>query len=301
MAFDRTFREPKAVRAAADWSGPVLDNRFVLGVQGIVSNGLSQQGAVDINVARTPRFTLHDESGRPVYADPATIVPSTGAIAAGAARVSSAFQTVLIERSDLGMRSRQFTVNLKPVTASGRLKWDLSYSRTRVREQYYGFASTAGDPFAKAWGASLITPDHSVSLRWSDFPVFDLVYVTLAVQAMSGQRYTPAIANDVNGDGVPNDRAFIANPATIGDDRRRDYACVDVIPAPHRIEVDTCVSRAPVRPPRNAWELRNTVDLREWNAAQAQSAEARDPQARDDHAHGRQSTRPRRPCAPRHG
>jgi hypothetical protein len=221
LAFDRAFREPRAVRAAADWSGPVLDNRFVLGVQGIVSNGLSQQGAVDINVPRASRFTLRDEAGRPVYADPATIVPTTGAIAAGAARASNAFQSVLIERSDLGMRSRQVTINLKPVTASGRLKWDLSYSRTHVREQYYGFSSTAGDPFAKEWGASLITPDHMISLRWSDFPIFDVLYVTMAVQAGSGQRYTPIIAGDVNGDGVLNDRAFITNPAKTADTAMR--------------------------------------------------------------------------------
>src|SRR6185369_16862769 len=51
------FREPRALRAAADWSGPVLDNRFVLGVQGILSNGLHQPGGIDINVARTPSFS----------------------------------------------------------------------------------------------------------------------------------------------------------------------------------------------------------------------------------------------------
>src|SRR5262249_17413353 len=47
--FDSRFRQPQSVRAAGDWSGPVLDNRFVLGVQGIVSAGLRQPGMVDLN------------------------------------------------------------------------------------------------------------------------------------------------------------------------------------------------------------------------------------------------------------
>jgi len=217
VAFDRGFREPKSVRAAVDWSGPVLDNRVVLGMQGIVSNGFDQQGAVDINVRRTPSFTLTGEEARPVFADAAAIVPSTGTVSAGAGRVSAAFQSVVVERSDLAMRSRQFTVNLKPVTASGSLKWDFMYTWSRVREQFFGFASTTGDPFTTSWGTSLITPRHAVTLRWNDFPVFDLFYVTLTAQAVSGQRYTPMIARDVNGDGLQNDRAFIANPSTTRD------------------------------------------------------------------------------------
>lgn len=217
VAFDHAFHQPKSVRTAADWSGPVLDNRFVLGVQGIISNGVGQQGNIDLNIARAPRFTLSDEGNRPVYAEAGAIVPATGALAAGAGRISNAFQSVILARSDLGMRSRQLTVNLKPVTASGRWKWDLSYSWSHVREQYDGFASTAGDPFAKDWGASLITPQHAVTLRWSEFPLFDLVYVTLSAQAVSGQRYTPMIAGDINGDGALNDRAFIVNPATTRD------------------------------------------------------------------------------------
>jgi hypothetical protein len=37
------------------------------------------------------------------------------------------------------------------------------------------------------------------------------------VQLSSGQRYTPMIAGDVNGDGVLNDRAFIADPSRVAD------------------------------------------------------------------------------------
>ena len=41
-----------SVACAADWSAPVLDNRFVLGVQGVYSWNMNQQGIVDVNVTR---------------------------------------------------------------------------------------------------------------------------------------------------------------------------------------------------------------------------------------------------------
>ncbi|MDB4878521.1 MAG: hypothetical protein JWM41_4967 [Gemmatimonadetes bacterium] len=215
--FDSRFRQPRSVRAAGDWSGPVLDNRFVLGVQGIVSSGLDQQGAVDVNVQRTPRFTLPKEAGRPVFADPGSIVVGTGSIGAGASRVSPDFQSVWVQRSDLATRSRQLTVNVKPVTANAKLRWDATYTLLDVREQYFGFTSTAGDPFDTQWGPHLQTSRHALSVRWSDFPIFDVVYVTAAVVLASGQKYTPMIATDVNGDGAANDRAFIPDPATTAD------------------------------------------------------------------------------------
>jgi hypothetical protein len=215
--FDSGFDQPRSLRAAADWSSAVLDNRFVLGLQGILSFGLDQQGAIDMNVTDRSPFSLANEGGRPVFANPSAIVPTTGTIGAGAGRVSPTFQRVWVQRSDLGMQSRAFTVNLRPVTASPKLKWDLTYSHLDVREEFFGFSSTASDPFATEWGRSLQMPRHSVFLRWQDFPVFDVVYLTAIAVVSSGQRFTPMIAGDVNGDGANNDRAFIADPSRIAD------------------------------------------------------------------------------------
>lgn len=209
VLFDRGFRQPKALRGAIDWSGPVLDNRFVLGVQGIVSNGLNQAGGIDLNVRRTSAFSLANEGNRPVYVDPSAIVPTTGTAATGAGRMASSFARVWQLRSDLAVRSRALNVDLKPVTASARLRWQLTYTLLDVHEQYYGFSSTAGDPFAISSGLQPQTPRHSLAVRWSDFPVFDVVYVSASVRAESGQRFTPMVASDVNGDGAPNDRAFV--------------------------------------------------------------------------------------------
>ena len=207
------FRQPRALRAAADWSGPVLDNRFVLGVQGIVSNGFHQPGGIDLNVQRTPRFALANEGQRPVYVDPSAIVSGTGAIAAGAGKVSSEFQRVWAMQSELGIHSRAASVNLKPVTANARLQWDLTYSWLGVREQFSGFSSTSGDPFVANWSDQPQAPRHTVSLLWTNYPIFDLVFLTVVVHAQSGVHFTPMIASDVNGDGAVNDRAFIFNPS----------------------------------------------------------------------------------------
>jgi len=211
--FDRGFRQPKALRGAIDWSGPILDNRFALGVQGIVSNGLNQMGGIDLNVRRSPSFSLADEADRPVYADPSAIVPGTGAIAGGAGRQSPSFTRVWQLRSDLAVRSHQLNVNVKPVTASARLKWDVTYSFLDVHEQFYGFSSTTSDPFAISSGLQPQTPRHTFIIQWTDFPIFDAVYVTAVMRAASGERFTPMIAADVNGDGALNDRAFIFDPS----------------------------------------------------------------------------------------
>lgn len=214
--FSRDFRQARAVRAAADWSGPILDNRFVLGVQGIISGGLRQPGIVDVNFDPSTRFSLADEGGRPVYATPSSIVASTGSIAATASRRNPAFQKIGVEQSNLRVDARQLTVNLKPVTANPYLRWDLSYTLLDRYEKLNGFTTTAGDPRDVAWYPSQFGGRHTFALFWSNLPVRDLVYLTASVQVASGQRYTPMIAGDVNGDGYANDRAFIFDPAVPG-------------------------------------------------------------------------------------
>ncbi len=215
--FDRGYRQPQSLRAAGDWSSAILDNRFVLGLQGIVSAGFDQPSAVDINFNPSARFTLASEGGRPVFADPSAVVPTTGAVSTVASRVSTGFQHVWAERSNLRVNSRQLTTNLKPITADARLKWDVTYTLVDVNEKVSGFTSTAGNPLDSYWGSHLQGGRHTVTLRWSDFPIFDIVYLTAAAQFASGQRYTPMIAGDVNGDGLSNDRAFVFDPSKVAD------------------------------------------------------------------------------------
>jgi hypothetical protein len=211
------FRQPRSLRAAADWSGPILDNRFVLGVQGIVSSGLDQQHLVDINLNPTPQFMLAGEGGRPVFVPVGAIVPGTGAVSIVGSRASTRYQHVWMEQSKLRLDSKQLSVDLKPVTANRRLRWSASYTLLDMHERYSGFTSTAGNPFDLEAGRELLPGRHTVTLAWSDFPIADLLYVSAAVRLVSGAPFTPMVAGDINGDGLPNDRAFVFDPAKTTD------------------------------------------------------------------------------------
>jgi hypothetical protein len=262
--FNPVFREPRSLRAAVDWSGPVLDNRFVLGIQAIASNGLHQASGVDLNLRRSPEFSLPGEADRPVFAEPDAIVPSTGSIAAGAGRLSTDFARVWMQESDLAIHSRELRVNLKPVTADLRFKWDLTYTLLDVREQYRGFASTAGDPFAVAWGAQPQTPRHTVDLRWTDFPLFDLIYLTTVIRATSGPRFTPFVASDINGDGVVDDRAFVFDPGKSTDSLASAMRTLLATGAPAARaclskQIGRLASRASCQAP---WTVANAVQLK---------------------------------------
>ncbi|HEY5060725.1 MAG TPA: hypothetical protein VII52_04265, partial [Gemmatimonadaceae bacterium] len=206
-----------SLRGAADWSSAVLDNRFVVGLQSIISSGVDQQALVDSNLDPTPRFSLSDEDGRPVFVDPAAIVPATGAVSVVGSRRSQAFQHVWVERSGLTLQSQQATVDLTPVTANPMLRWTLTYTFLNTRETFSGFTSTAGNPFDVQSGVHLQPGRHTFTVGWFDFPIHDLVYLSAGLRFMSGAPFTPMIATDVNGDGLANDRAFIFDPATTTD------------------------------------------------------------------------------------
>jgi Carboxypeptidase regulatory-like domain len=216
FAFDPHFAQPRALRTAADWSSPILDNRVVLGLQGIYSWNMNQPGIVDVNLDPTRGFSLPSEGGRPVFVDPTAIVPATGSIAIANSRLSPAFRNVAINKSDLHSASTQFVVRLVPVTANTYLRWDFSYSLLNVRDQFYGFSgagNTASNPFDRQWGAHIAEGKHQFTLNWNSVPIGDLLYVTLGTTIKSGTQFTPMVAGDVNGDGYLNDRAFVFDPS----------------------------------------------------------------------------------------
>ena len=65
VAYDRRFEQPRSLRTAADWSSPILDNRYVLGIQGVYSWNMNQPGGVDINLDPAARLHASRGSGTP--------------------------------------------------------------------------------------------------------------------------------------------------------------------------------------------------------------------------------------------
>ena len=216
--FSKDYSQQRSWRANLSWSGPVLDNRFALGLSSIYSLGLGQPDIIDRNFSDTQRFTLPGEGNRPVFANLTAIDPRTGTIAPSDTRITPEFLTVSELHSDLRQEAKQFLVTLRPVTANPKFKWNMSYQLADYRDQYRGFSSTASDPFEKTWGRSLQPGRHTFGFGFTSIPIFDVVYLTWNVSLISGTPYTPSIAGDVNGDGrFGNDRAFVFNPSAIAD------------------------------------------------------------------------------------
>ncbi len=214
--FAKDYASPRSVRSNLNWSGPILGNRLAANWDVTYSVNLNQASNYDLNFQPTQRFALADEFGRPVYVQPGSIVPATGAIASRDARVSQAYNRVQELRSDLRSETKQFRIGISPQTFSQRYNWSINYTIAGVREQYRGFQSTIGNPRDIAWSRSGGESRHQITYNLV-YNFFDAVRVNWFGQIRSGTPFTPGIAGDVNGDGYSNDRAFIFDPAATAD------------------------------------------------------------------------------------
>ncbi|MFZ9949678.1 MAG: hypothetical protein ACO3FX_08750, partial [Gemmobacter sp.] len=204
------------MRGNIQWNGPVLDNRFTATAEVTYSRNRFQQSFIDLNFDGTERFANAGEGNRPVFVEPTSIVPLNGAIAPGANRISSQFNRVSQQRSDLEGESKQFTLRLQPTRFSTGLTWSVAYVFSDVRDQVRGFQNTAGDPRLVEWAQAQFNTPHQVSYNLG-YNFFDLVRVNWFGSFRAGNPFTPLVSGDVNGDGYSNDRAFIFDQASAYD------------------------------------------------------------------------------------
>jgi len=214
--YDPSYQSQRSLRTNLSWSGAILGNRFNTTVEGTYSRNMHQPSSIDLNFSPDVRFHLPDEDGRPIFVQPGSIVPATGAIASGAARISSAYSRVTRQLSDLVSESRQLSVRLSPLAFNTRLSWSLSYVVSDVQDQFRGFSSTVGNPLDVEWGRAAFNSRHQISYNVG-YNFFDVLRVNWFGSFRSGVPYTPTIVGDVNGDGYSNDRAFIFDPAHTAD------------------------------------------------------------------------------------
>ena len=214
--FDRDFRAPRSWRGNLSWSTTV--GAVGLALEGIYSLNLNQPGTVDLNFAGTPRFALTDEQSRPVFVNPATIVPASGAVSPVDARSSPTLGRVVSLRSDLRSQSRQLTAIVTPASF-GSIYYSLAYTLGRMTFDVRGFdGSTFGAPTERQLAPGDLDVRHQLQLQVGrDLPLG--MSLALFGRVASGLPYTPRIAGDVNGDGLANDRAFVFDP-----DRATDAA-----------------------------------------------------------------------------
>lgn len=217
QVFDPSFTAPRSWRANLAASSRLKS--VIVGVEGTYSLNRNQRGIVDANFRGTPQFTLSGEN-RPVFVPASAIVSSTGSVSSVPARRDSLFGFVTRHESNLQSRSRQLTVTAMPTFtffAPGSIWRNLyvsgAYTLSDVRAFRAGFdATTFGDPSVTEWARGDFSARHSFITavgftRWG-------VAVSMYARVNSGLPFTPVVAQDVNGDGRSNDRAFIFNPAT---------------------------------------------------------------------------------------
>ncbi|MEO7043002.1 MAG: carboxypeptidase-like regulatory domain-containing protein [Gemmatimonadaceae bacterium] len=183
----------------------------------------------DLNLNATPRFTLNDEAGRPVFVTPASIASASGLLSTSESRRSEEFSHVIELRSGLRSWQQQATARLEYAFGRSNLAAAFSpksprftgslqgsYTHAIGRAQASGFSGTTdGDPRDVTWGPFPV-PEHTFKVSftgdlrgWFSISTFGQLY--------SGFSYTPMVVGDINGDGYSNDRAFIFDPGSTPD------------------------------------------------------------------------------------
>ena len=214
--FGRNYAQEQSVRSNLSWSGAVLDHRYMLTANGTYSYNLHQPDALDLNFRPQQQFALGDELGRPVYVLPGSIDPRSGLIASRDARISSLFNSVSMQRSDLHSQTQQLVISLSPYyTTQPAFRWSMGYAYLHLHEQYRGFSSTVGNPLTVMAGRGA-QPQHDISYSLA-YTLANAVTFTWGGRLTSGSRFTPLVSGDVNGDGRSNDRAFVFDPASTSD------------------------------------------------------------------------------------
>jgi hypothetical protein len=220
--FDSHYSTSRSWRESLSWSGAVFGER-TLSIVGTISQGVDQPDVLDLNLIRTPAFTLPAEGDRPVFAPVDAIVAGTGAISPTESRVNDEFGQVMRYSSGLRRRARELRVDFVPLVSSDDSPHEMTirYTYGRSRDEQRGvFGITGGNPFVAEWGTGDYEQRHrfdvgyTLSLRGQQTSFS----ATFDVALLSGRRFTPLVAGDVNGDGqLLNDRAFVFNPTTSTD------------------------------------------------------------------------------------
>src|SRR5260221_368935 len=114
----------------------------------------------------------------------------------------------------------------------------------------FGRQTTAGDPNAVSRGPSDLERRHSL-LGTVTMPAATWLDVTMIARLTAGQRYTPTVNGDINGDGSRNDRAFIFDPSATADTAAGNG--ISRIPPNAPVPVQDCIP-SPLRTiaPRNS-------------------------------------------------
>lgn len=216
LFFDPAWSMARSWRSNLAWSSVFKAFNYTL--EGLYSLNLNQPGTYDVNFSSKPAFTLRDEQ-RPMFVQPANIVPSTGLVSATDARASRDYGHVISARGDGRSVSRQATLTMSPnLAGSGLSNFYVAagYTLSSMRALQRGFdASTFGAPTERVWTRGDLDARHQLLLQGGYGT--NNITLTMIGRLQSGLPFTPLVGGDINGDGLVNDRAFIPDPSRATD------------------------------------------------------------------------------------
>lgn len=235
---DPSFDVPRSWRAALGWASSMKG--WMLKLDGLASYDLSQPSTLDANFSGNTTFRLASENNRPMFVQANAIDASSGAVSPRDSRRSSDYGRVALRTSDLRGYGTQLTTTLQPEIFRGRrgpppVMFSASYTIQQVRQQFRGFdGGTFGDPREKEWGAGLNDARHAFVLQ-AGVGIPKVGALTLFTRFQSGTPFTPLVRSDINGDGRPNDRAFVPNLASEQDAATRSQMQALLASAPANV------------------------------------------------------------------
>ncbi|HEX6042196.1 TonB-dependent receptor, partial [Longimicrobium sp.] len=223
--FEDDFSAPRSWRASLGYQTQLL-RRVSANFDFSYTLGVAQTGVRDLNRRETPAFTIDEEGGRPVYAQASAIQPSSAAIPLYASRVDPELGYVFAVNSALENRTAQATVGLQGIFGP-RLLLSANYTWSRSTDQgsFAGGsplgglsqAVTRGDPNVRDWATSDRERRHTL-VATMGMPIGQSFEFSLIARANSGSPFTPVVGQDINGDGVRNDAAFVFDPSAVAGD-----------------------------------------------------------------------------------
>lgn len=229
--FDPDFGAPRAWRGSLGLSHRFL-TRYGWSLDYSYALGTNLYGVQDLNFDATPRFTLANEGDRPVYVQPAAIVPTTGAVSLMGSRKDQNFAQVFDVNSALRSHTSQITASLNGISRLNVI-WNLAYTYMRSTDQtsFSGGSAAAGfnqtitgaDPNVIPFSTSDLERRHMIvgQVTWLARQWLDL---TSTIRFTSGQPYSPRVGSDINGDGARNDLAYIFDPTKLDGSNPNDSA-----------------------------------------------------------------------------
>ena len=211
--FDRRFRPARSWRSSIGWNAGFA-GFLRYAIDATWSLQFDQPGWRDANFAGRLGFRLASEGNRPVFAPTESIDTATGLIAPPATRRVTDFGVVSVRTSERRGGTSAYSLTLSPQNIGAQIV-RLSYTYSDGWLKGSGFDQpTQGDPRGSVSSPAVI-PRHMARAEVGRVFLNGQLNVSGLVRVQSGWRFTPLASQDINGDGLVNDAAFIPAAASL--------------------------------------------------------------------------------------